>query len=291
MNNNNKPDTCQGDLRKLPPALKPLRARDQWTVWRWVQQDNGNWQKPPFQAHDPQRHASSKKPTDWCSYAEALAVVEAGKADGLGYVLTTADPFAAFDLDDCRTPDGSVAVWAQNFLDVCRTTYSEVTPSGTGIRIWGRTDEGTTSVHRKFSLEDNGKRIAAELFRRTPKVLTVTGLWLDHAIKELTNIDKAFDWALIWGERRKATAAEAAQINEHAFLSNGPGHDVEHIEQLVFEGAPAGADPMEATNERGRVLREDQRRHPEYHRRIQSAARARLRAGWNCRQGGACRPS
>lgn len=33
MNNNNKPDTCQGDLRKLPPALKSLRARDQWTVW------------------------------------------------------------------------------------------------------------------------------------------------------------------------------------------------------------------------------------------------------------------
>jgi hypothetical protein len=170
-----------------------------------------------------------------------LAVVEAGKADGLGYVLTAADPFAAFDLDDCRTTDGSIAIWAQNFLDVCRATYSEVTPSGSGIRIWGLTNEGTTSIHRKFTFDDNGKQIAAELFRRTPKVLTVTGYWLDRATREFTNIDKAFEWALVWGERRKAAAAEVAQINGQAFTSNAPGYGVDNVEQLVREGAAVGA--------------------------------------------------
>ncbi len=41
------------------------------------------------------------------------------------------------------------------------------------------------------------------------------------------------------GERRKAAAAEAAatQINGQGFNGGGPGHDIEHIEQIVREGA------------------------------------------------------
>jgi hypothetical protein len=87
-----------------------------------------------------------------------LATVQAGKADGISYVLTETDPFAAIDLDHCRHPDThSIDVWAQNFLDVARDTYSEVTPSGAGCRIWGLTGDGTDPVNRKFSLEIDDK--------------------------------------------------------------------------------------------------------------------------------------
>ena len=176
----NKPTTHQGDLTKLPRALAPLVERPQWAVWRWTQQGNGRWQKPPYQALDPQRHASTKDPSTWCDYATALAAVQAGKADGISYVLTEADPFAAIDLDHCRHPDThSIDVWAQNFLDVARHTYAEVTPSGAGCRIWGLTGDNTDPVNRKFTLEIDGKQIAAELFRRTPKALTITGYRLD----------------------------------------------------------------------------------------------------------------
>ena len=81
-------------------------------------------------ATQPQRHASTKDPGTWCDYTTALAAVQAGHADGISYVLTEADPFAAIDLDHCRHPDThSIDVWAQNFLDVARASYSEVTPS------------------------------------------------------------------------------------------------------------------------------------------------------------------
>ncbi len=141
-------------------------------------------------ARDPQRHASTKDPSTWCDYATALAAVQAGQADGISYVLTEADPFAAIDLDHCRHPDtGSIDVWAQNFLDVARHTYAEVTPSGAGCRIWGLTGDDTAPVNRKFTLEIDGKQIAAELFRRTPKALTITGYRLD-SIRELTNLDQ-----------------------------------------------------------------------------------------------------
>jgi primase-polymerase (primpol)-like protein len=103
--NFDKPTTYQGDLAKLPQALTPLIERPQWAVWRWTQQTNGHWQKPPFQALDPQRHASTKDPDTWCEYVTALAVVQAGNADGISYVLTETDPFAAIDLDHCRDLD------------------------------------------------------------------------------------------------------------------------------------------------------------------------------------------
>ena len=239
--NFDQPITRQGDLAKLPLALKPLVERPQWAVWKWIQQTNGCWQKPPFQALDPQHHASTKNPETWSDYATALATVQAGKADGISFVMTAADPFAAIDLDDCRDPEnGSIDVWAQNFLDVARHTYSEITPSGGGCRIWGLTGPDTVPVNRKFTLEIDGKPIAAELFRRTSKILTVTGYRLD-SIRELSNLDRAFGWAIIWGERRKAAAAEVARPNGYCFNGGGPGHDVDHIERVVREGTPAGA--------------------------------------------------
>src|SRR5262249_24350152 len=88
-----------------------------------------------------------------------------------------------------------------------------------------------------------GKDIAAELFRRTNKALTITGYTLDPAIRELSNIDKVFDWALVWGERRKAAAAaEQATSNKgNGFDSSGCPYGIDEIEQIVREGPPPGA--------------------------------------------------
>ena len=82
-----------------------------------------------------------------------------------------------------------------------------MTPSGAGCRIWGLASGD--SLHKKFTLQIDGKEVAAEFFRRTNKALTITGYRLD-TIRELANIDRMLDWAVVWGDRRKAAAAEAA---------------------------------------------------------------------------------
>ena len=240
-----KPITHQGNLAKLPQALAPLIERPQWAVWRWTLQKNDRWQKPPFIALEPDRHASTSDPATWCDYATAVAIVKVGKADGITYIMSEADPFIAMDLDHCRNPDtGSIAIWAQNFLDTTRNSYAEVTPSGDGIRIWGmpgRDLAGQPQVHAR----DRRINVAAELFRRTRKPMTITGYRLD-TIKVLTNIDSGLDWAIVWGERRKAIAAEAAaatQTNGHEFNAlGGRGHDIEFIDKMVREGALNGGD-------------------------------------------------
>ena len=132
--------------------------------------------------HSWQRSRSgTPAPTDpgtWADYDTALAAVQAGHADGITYVLTETDPFAAIDLDHCRDVNtSSIDVWAQNFLDAGRHSYSEVTPSGAGCRIWGLANGD--SLHKKFTLQIDGKEVAAELFRRTNKALTITGYRLD----------------------------------------------------------------------------------------------------------------
>jgi AAA domain len=238
MHSDTKPTTYQRNLAKLPPPLAPLIERPQWCVWRWTQKPDGSWQKPPFMATQPERHASTNNPNTWADYPAALATMQAGHADGLSYVLTANDPFGAIDLDHCRDKLCSIDVWAQNFMQAAVNSYQEVTPSGEGVRIWGFADGDP--LNRKFALEIDGKKIAAELFRRTNKALTITGYRL-NTVQQLTNIDSVFDWAVVWGERRKAQEQKQTPLNGNGFDSAGCKYTIDQIEQIVREGPPAGA--------------------------------------------------
>jgi AAA domain len=254
MSSNSKPITQQRDPAKLPRALAPLLERPQWAVWRWTQRPDGSWQKPPFMATQPDRHASTTDPSTWSDYETALAVVQAGRADGLSYISTPDDLFGAIDLDHCRCLEThSIDIWAQLFLERGRNTYAEVTPSGTGCRIWGLANGGP--LHKKFTLKagprefEPDKIICAELFRCTRKALTITGFRL-NTVRELTNIDRVLDWAVIWAERRKAEAAaaeEAARATNggNGFNSDGCAYSIDQIEHFVREGAPPEANRSE----------------------------------------------
>ena len=102
------------------------------------------------------------------------------------------------------------------------------------MRIWGFTDGNP--LNRKFTLKIEGKDIAAELFRRTNKALTVTGNTLDPAIREFSNIDRVFDWAVVWGERRKAAAAaEQASREGNGFDSTGCKYSIDDMAKACID--------------------------------------------------------
>src|SRR5258705_8079950 len=77
---NTRPITQQKNLAKLPKALAPLIERPQWAVWRWTQKPDRSWQKPPFMALQPDRHASTSDPNTWADYWMALVWGERRKA-------------------------------------------------------------------------------------------------------------------------------------------------------------------------------------------------------------------
>jgi AAA domain len=240
MKDNSKPTIHQADLTKLPRALGPLIERPQWAIWRYTQLPNGKWQKPPFMATQRDRHVSTNDPSTWTDYATAVAAVQAGHGDGISYILTEEDPFAAIDIDNCRhLTTHSIDAFAQLSMQFAVTSYQEVTPSGEGVRIWGLANGAT--LHKNFRLEIDGKEVGIELFRRTPKALTITGYRL-NTVRELTNIDKVLDWEVIRCERRKAAAINnTVTTNGHHFNGDGSGYSIDQIEQIVRDGAPAGA--------------------------------------------------
>jgi hypothetical protein len=125
-----------------------LRALPQWVVWRytWVA-EKAKWDKPPLNARSG-RNASTTSEKTWSDFETAKnacdnSARENPPLDGLGLVLVPDDPsdvpaLVGADLDHCRNPGtGVIDDWA---LEVVKDfhTYTEVSPSGCGLRLFCR---------------------------------------------------------------------------------------------------------------------------------------------------------
>src|SRR5262245_42887866 len=116
-----KPHTHQSNLRQLHPAIvKQLVPQPNFVNWRWELNKKGDdWTKVPYQPGTPTVHAATNNKATWGTYAEALANVEAGRADGIGFCLLGTN-ICAFDIDDCRDPaSGNIDPVALALLKRC----------------------------------------------------------------------------------------------------------------------------------------------------------------------------
>jgi len=151
---------------------KELKGYPQWVAWRYEERDRKRT-KVPYNAKSGQR-ASSTDPNTWSTFGAAAAVV--AKYAGLGFVLTAKDPFVGIDLDHCRNAEtGAVEPWAQQIIDNV-ASYTEVTPSKTGIRIFVR-----------GSLPPGGRKRGNVEMYSTARYLTVTG---DHLLGTPTTVEE-----------------------------------------------------------------------------------------------------
>ena len=203
-----KPKTFDGNLG-APAALQPLTELQRWVVWKWERARNkktgeltGKWTKVPYQPRNPNENAENDNPSTWGSYNEALARVEEGAADGIGFNLLDSD-IGAVDLDKCRDPEtGAIAEWALAILKRAPDAYAEVTVSGTGLRVIGVTKG--PSLDHKFTVDDGPGQY--EVYRSSARYITISGLALDGRGDEaLPNIDELLDELDAEGlEKRKA---------------------------------------------------------------------------------------
>ena len=76
-------------------------------------------------------------PSTWGSYARALKFYKTHKKTiaGIGFVLTKDTPIAGGDADNCYDPETGEITEAVKKILQDFSTYSEVSPSGTGIRF------------------------------------------------------------------------------------------------------------------------------------------------------------
>lgn len=175
-----------GRMMTLPSAIAPMAEHRRWVGWRWITQPDGKRDKPPFRGDYPEFNASTTKPNSWVSFDTAVATLAAGKLDGIGYVVADDTTRVYVDLDDCRDPvTGEIAPWAQELVEEC-DSYTEITPSDTGLRIIGEHDGALKApIHAAYRLPGGG---TGEVFFRAVRYITVTGKRLPGTPDRLADI-------------------------------------------------------------------------------------------------------
>jgi hypothetical protein len=172
---------------RIPSEVQTERR---WVVWKYEQEVDDQtgklrldpltgepkWTKVPYRAGNPTRKASSTNPKSWGTFRQALAAYQHGEAAGIGFVL--GGGWAGIDLDHVIDPEtGEMVTWA---LEDVRhfATYTERSPSGTGIRLLLRGNiVGRDGYNRPSAAV--GVRVEAYSDR---KFLTVTGHQLDGTL-------------------------------------------------------------------------------------------------------------
>jgi putative DNA primase/helicase len=111
-----------------------LKVRPQWVLWRY-EDHKGRWTKVPHQPNG--RLASSTDAATWAPFdLVQTAYLTSGSYDGVGFVLTLGDPYAAFDFDHCVDREtGEIAnAKVRDYVNRLNS-YTEISPSGTGLRL------------------------------------------------------------------------------------------------------------------------------------------------------------
>lgn len=120
------------NFETIPSALTDL---EQFVYWRDTPRDGKSTKMPLNISRTP---ASSTNPDTWMAYETAVIHYNEQKDSGIGFVFTADDDLLGIDLDGCRDPEtGELADWAKNILEAFQT-YTEVSPSGTGVKLFCR---------------------------------------------------------------------------------------------------------------------------------------------------------
>ena len=171
--------------KKVPGGITSI---PNWVVWFLGTRD-GKPTKVLYNANDypdPLKYAKTNDPDTWCSFATAISV--ARRTDhGIGFVLTSELGIVGIDLD--HVVEGTkVKPWARKIIDTMNT-YTEVSPSGTGIRMFVY---GT--IPKALKRSEQG----LELYKNV-RFLTVTGNRIagcsrivEHREEDIANLYEAF---------------------------------------------------------------------------------------------------
>lgn len=274
-------------LNQMPSAAELptiLVATPNWVCWR-RETRNEKETKVPYRVGG--ELASVTDPRTWSTFAAVRKAAAAGGFDGIGFVLTEELGLVGLDLDKCIPPgadphsgaDG-MEEWAFNVIRRF-ATYTEVSPSGTGLRLW-----------LKGSLPPGRRRSGQFEIYSSGRYLTVTGNRLQGAPMCIAEGGEALAQlhAEMFPEKEKKPARAAVQQSEMmtddaildlAFRAQNGGdvkrlwegdlsqHENDHsradaalCSHLAFYAGPGGNETVDKLFRRSALMREkwDQKR-------------------------------
>lgn len=171
------------ETEAIPASLKAL---PNWIDWKRELNEKGKPTKVPYVPGSSNK-AATDNPSSWKSFEDAVKSLTNDR--GLGFVLPPGDMFF-IDLDHVRNSDtGEVDPWAARIVAQV-DSYTEISPSGTGLHILGRV---------KGSIPPEGlKKGAIELYTRG-RYATMTGNHYASTPPDLQEVDVSWVYRLIQG--------------------------------------------------------------------------------------------
>lgn len=168
--------------------------------------------------------ADSTDPATWADYATAAAAVTPLGCRGVGFVL--GDGFAGIDLDHCIDPaTGVVDDTALDIVDAMQS-YTEISPSGTGLHILWRGEKAGKACRRAL-----GSGVGLEMYDGG-RYFTVTGRsWHDPPLPLAERTAEAAQIYRQYLDRPKPAAPTAAQARPVQPRPAGAQSDAEILEK------------------------------------------------------------
>ncbi|MBZ4192713.1 MAG: DUF5906 domain-containing protein [Candidatus Contendobacter sp.] len=168
-----------------------LTALNQW-VCSHRETRNGKETKPPINPRSNGKllYAKSNDPATWSDFATAVAAADRLNLAGIGLNVWESDNLTGLDLDHVFDPEtGELDPLAAEVVDrFAAVTYTEISPSGTGIRIWCK---GKPQRSGKCT----GKVKWLEVYSHpSNRYLTVTGNQWAGSADHVTEQQAALDW-------------------------------------------------------------------------------------------------
>lgn len=173
MENTTKPHSLPVQFDKIPIELKKV---PRWVLWRLVEvgdETSRRWSKLPMQVNG--QSASSTNPSTWTDFnsVEYEYKQNPTKWDGVGFVFSDADNLVGIDLDDCLDPTThEFTNPASKEIALRLNGYMEVSPSGTGVKIFTRGNFSNAHVDHSIGLEVYSKA----------RYFTVTGQYISGTV-------------------------------------------------------------------------------------------------------------
>ena len=163
-----------------------LRDRDQWVRFTLVPQEGKKPRKIPLRPSGSGA-ASSTDPSTWGSFAVARENIGRDGAVGIGYVFAAEDPYVGIDFDDVLEDGRLHPAVAPLVEDLA--TYTEVSPSGRGVKAFGRRDHPMSA-----GVAHKAPGPVGEIeWYQAGRYFTVTGALLPGAPEEIREANGAFD--------------------------------------------------------------------------------------------------
>jgi len=188
-----------------------LRADRQWVLWLQEVRGEDKPTKLPYQTNG--RLAEANDPVTWTTFDAVYDAYRRGGYSGVGYVFAPGAGLVGIDLDHCRDPHtGAIEPWAQAIIDDAQT-YTEVSPSGTGVKLWCRGNlDGWPLNGKKTGKRKSYKSGAVEVYQHG-RYFAVTGHKLPGTPDTINDCQALIDrlWVEIFAPPAKGMGVDAGQ--------------------------------------------------------------------------------